>query len=121
MAVTTKYVRPTPWPFPEHPAWGRAEIVGDPRDGQVTLVPKRKSVAIVGFADSCRELAPFDDPAWEVWGLNHLARYIPRAERWFEIHEAAMYTADADAAALGGHDYLAWLRDCPVPCYMLEV
>lgn len=111
----SQYVRETPWPFREHPAFGDARIV-DRAEGRVELVPSRTCVAIMGFADSCRELAPFDDPAWEIWGLNQLARYIPRAERWFEIHHRKMFEADIAR----GTDYIGWLRYCPIPVYMLD-
>lgn len=44
-----------------------------------------RKVAIVGFADSYA-LAPFDDPSVEIWGINELHRYLPRWDRWFELH-----------------------------------
>jgi hypothetical protein len=45
-----------------------------------------KKVAIVGFADSWKD-APFQDPGVEVWGLNELHKYVPRWDRWFELHD----------------------------------
>jgi hypothetical protein len=114
---TGRYVRETPWPFHEHPAWAKAQIL-DAAAGEVRLIGERRErVAIVGFADSCRELAPFDDARWEIWGLNQLARFIPRAERWFEIHHRTMFEADVAR----GTDYLGWLRAGVVPTYMLDV
>ena len=47
----------------------------------------RKKVAIVGFAESFKS-APFDDPTIEIWGLNELHKYLPRWDRWWEIHDA---------------------------------
>ena len=44
-----------------------------------------KKVAIVGCAES-KMLAPFDDPEFEIWGVNNLYPHIKRATRWFEIH-----------------------------------
>ncbi len=44
-----------------------------------------KKVAIVGYTLS-RDLAPFTDPDFEVWGLNDLYKHIPRYDRWFQIH-----------------------------------
>ena len=44
-----------------------------------------KWVAIVGFADT-RADAPYNDPRWEIWGLNDLHGSIPRYDRWFDIH-----------------------------------
>jgi hypothetical protein len=46
-----------------------------------------KKVAICGFAESYK-LAPFDDPSIEVWGLNELWKYLPRWDRWWEVHDA---------------------------------
>jgi hypothetical protein len=46
-----------------------------------------KKVAILGFADSWK-LAPFDDPSVEMWGLNELHKYVPRWDRWWEVHDA---------------------------------
>lgn len=45
----------------------------------------QKKVAIVGCSQS-KSLAPFDDPSFEIWGVNNLYPHIPRANRWFEIH-----------------------------------
>jgi hypothetical protein len=55
------------------------EDQAQPREG--------KKVALVGFADSWK-LAPFDDPTVDVWGLNELYKYVPRWDRWFELHDA---------------------------------
>lgn len=57
-----------------------------------------KKVAICGFADSVTA-APFDDPTWEIWGLNDLhARLVTlpngRFDRWFDIHDLDNINAD---------------------------
>lgn len=73
---------------------------------------KRKKVAIVGFASSSTMDAPFDDPEYSVWGLNQLGRFIPRADRWFEIHQNyAEYV-------VAGTDHVGFLRTLPIPVYM---
>src|SRR5688572_3270226 len=46
-----------------------------------------KKVAICGFAPSWK-LAPFDDPEVEIFGLNELWKYLPRWNRWWEVHDA---------------------------------
>ena len=46
----------------------------------------RKQVALCGFAESYKD-APFDNPAIEIWGLNELHKYLPRWNRWFEVHD----------------------------------
>lgn len=50
------------------------------------IYKKKDKVAIIGFADSWNQ-APFNDPEFEVWGLNSLFELIPRQDIWFEIHD----------------------------------
>jgi hypothetical protein len=55
---------------------------------KVEVRPEKK-VAIVGCSDS-KHLAPFDDPSFEIWGVNNLFPHLPEIKgqaRWFEIHE----------------------------------
>ena len=68
----------------------------------------RDKVAIVGFAPH-RVLAPFDDPSFEIWGLNRLHGVMPgkRWDRWFEIHDLAAYDPEADK------DHIAFLGSFP--------
>lgn len=83
------------------------------------LEPRRKRVAIVGFASSTRLKAPFNDQSWEVWAMNQLYRFIPRATRWWEVHpHTGPYSYIADQVA--GTDYMKWLRECPIPVYMIS-
>lgn len=49
------------------------------------VTEKKKKVAIVGCSDS-KNLAPFNDQSFEIWGVNNLFYHIPRYDRWFEIH-----------------------------------
>ncbi len=51
----------------------------------MTLSGKRK-VCITGFCDTSRNLTPYDDPEYEVWGLNRGYIFMPRADRWFDLH-----------------------------------
>lgn len=100
----------------------------DAHAGQVEVTPKRKQVAIVGFADSTRDLAPNADPAWELWSLNQVYRHVARWTdpalqdrneypiRHFEIHLRSIFEADM----VRDTDYLGWLTRCPVPIYMVE-
>jgi hypothetical protein len=46
---------------------------------------RKKKLAIVGFAPT-RDLAPYHDETWDIWGLNDLHNQIPRWNRWFDIH-----------------------------------
>ncbi len=46
-------------------------------------------VAILGYTPT-RKDAPYDDPEWEIWGLNDLYKYpgdVKRWTRWFEMHD----------------------------------
>lgn len=81
----------------------------------------KKRLAIVGFADSKKD-APYDDPSWEIWGLNDLHNAIPRWTRWFDIHVESNINEDvklgrspADRCGIGGLSRLT----CPV--YMQDV
>jgi len=44
-----------------------------------------KKVAIVGYTET-KDMAPFADPSWEIWGMNDLYKFINKYDRWFEIH-----------------------------------
>jgi len=51
----------------------------------------KKKLVIVGTAPSSLHLAPYNDPDYEIWGLNGVYSYIDYANitnitRWFEIH-----------------------------------
>lgn len=76
---------------------------------------KVKKVAIVGTAYTYR-LAPYDDPSWELWGLNDHWNNMPRATRWFEAnYESACVTPVSHKPNINRID---WLRKCPIPVYM---
>ena len=84
-----------------------------PREGQ-------KKVALVGFADSWKT-APFDDASIEIWGLNELWKYVPRWDRWFEIHDdetLGVTKRDLTEGEIKRH--LDWLAAQPAgkPIYM---
>jgi hypothetical protein len=83
-----------------------------------------KKVAIVGFADSKSE-APYDDPTWEIWGLNDLHGGIPRFDRWFDIHTRDNIDEDYKLMRNRGQPTnenigLAGLRKLNVPVYMQD-
>lgn len=54
-----------------------------------SLFRGRSKIALVGFTEH-RGLAPFQDDAWELWGLNDLYLDIPEVAhdrlRWFQLH-----------------------------------
>lgn len=87
---------------------------------------KTDKVAIVGFADSRTE-APYNDPEYEIWGLNSLFENIPmdHVTRWFEIHDRKLYAMDTNKEiGLGltrdGKPYMEALGRLPCPVYMVD-
>lgn len=82
----------------------------------VTTLPKRKKVCIVGYAENSRHLAWYNDPECEIWGVNQLYRFIPRADRWFQIHHDWQ---DSRKWAEGA-DLVAWIKEARCPVYMLS-
>jgi hypothetical protein len=46
-----------------------------------------KKIAIVGSSPRSYNDAPYDDPSWEIWGLNHGATYMKRWDRLFDLHD----------------------------------
>jgi hypothetical protein len=68
-----------------------------------------RQVAILGFADTYA-LAPIEDASVEVWAINELHRYLPRWDRWFELHsrEAFEIKGNRDQDA-----HVKWLQSQP--------
>src|SRR2546428_3192499 len=97
--------------FPASPACADVSIT----NGDVVVVPKRKKVAIIGFATNPMHLVPWHDPDFELWGLNQgYTNFHRRPDRWFEMHTPE-YTADVRRSG-----YLPWLNKAPVPIYMVQ-
>ena len=93
--------------------------VGNPMMAAQPLKPvvKPKKIAILGFAGTSRNLAPFNNPEWEIWGLNALFKEIPWASnftRWFEFHP---YKDMISLAAGGGPEYIQFLKQLKIPLY----
>jgi hypothetical protein len=82
----------------------------------VTLTGKKK-VAIVGFCDANRDLAPYEDPTWEIWGLNRGSIFMHRADRWFDMHSPEI--RHWDQRRPGKHE--VFLRTFGGPVYLHEV
>jgi hypothetical protein len=76
------------------------------------LAVKTLKVAVVGFASNSRDLAPYSDHSWEIWGLNNLYKYLPRWTRWFEMHDPEQI------GALYGTEYVEFLQKSTQPVYM---
>lgn len=43
-------------------------------------------IAVMGSAPSSRQLAPFQDPNWEIWSCSPPNFDLPRVDAWFELH-----------------------------------
>ena len=67
-----------------------------------------KRAAIIGAGDY-RKYAPWEDDSWCWWMINEIAQ--PRFDRMFELHPMAVQNARE----------LAWLAECPAPCYVLDL
>jgi hypothetical protein len=76
------------------------------------VLTKRNKIAVVGFASNTRDDAPFRDGSWEIWGLNNLWNYLPRWDRWFEMHDPKQIEQ------LYGPEYVAFLKSAAGPVYM---
>jgi len=96
------------------PQCAEIEIV-DRMNAQVRVTPKRKKVAIVGFASNTLHLVPWFDDSFELWGLNQGHLNFPRrADRWFEMHQPES-TAD-----VRDPDYITFLKNVTIPVYMIQ-
>ena len=79
----------------------------------IPVVPtKRNRIAVVGFASNTRDEAPFKDTSWEIWGLNNLHTFVPRWDRWFEMHDPKQIEQ------LYGAEYVKFLKEATNPVYM---
>lgn len=71
-----------------------------------------KKIAIVGTAPSSRQLAPFDNKEWDIWGCSPgNVNQLPRCDAWFELH------GDLDIRPQTW-PYLDWLADQSFPVWM---
>lgn len=98
---------------PSHPCAAHHTVI---HGVLVPTQPKRKKVCIVGYAENSRHLAWFNDPDTEIWGVNQLYRFIPRADRWFQIH----HDWHDDTKWATGANLSEWLKAAPCPVYMID-
>lgn len=76
----------------------------------------RRKVALVGFCQTSREAAPYRDKTFEIWGLNRGYIFMPRADRWFEMHGQHIYNWQQRRP----HKHVEYLQSFPGPVYMHE-
>jgi hypothetical protein len=88
-----------------------------------------KKLAIVGTAPSSIHLAPYNNPDYEIWGLNGVYSYIDFANitnitRWFDIHSMEAIRrlrGSTDEKYQFGKGYYAWLQNLTIPLYNQEI
>jgi hypothetical protein len=75
--------------------------------------------AILGTAPYHKNLAPFDDPEWEIWVCSPgNRRAFTRVTRWFELH--GVDDCKGPENNDWNQDYFGWLNTQPFPVYMQE-
>jgi hypothetical protein len=70
-----------------------------------------KKLAIVGYAHPSKNRAPYDNPDYDIWGMNQYPYRIPRATLWFEMHYS-------DILEIPEESYRIWLRNTTTPVIM---
>lgn len=82
--------------------------------------PKAKplKVAIIGTAPSSRDLAPFDDLSWEIWGTSPgNVNVLRRVTRWVEVHSNLLWPENKHY----GEPYVQWMKQQKtIPIYMQD-
>lgn len=76
---------------------------------------QKKKIAIVGFAPSSINKAPYGDKSFEIWGVNELYKIVPRVDVLFELHDRE-FLASKDR----NPQHLEWLRKAKIPIFMQE-
>jgi chaperonin cofactor prefoldin len=77
----------------------------------------KTKVAIVGFCETSRNLAPYEDDSYEIWQLNRAAIFSIRADRWFDLHSPQIRGTEERRPG----DHLRFLQSFPGPVYLHEV
>lgn len=67
-----------------------------------------RQIAIVG-AWPVGQVAPFEDPAWEIWTVGRMAGMLPRITRLYELHEPSVY--QRWEKQMGESEAAVYLRD----------
>lgn len=88
-------------------------VIEDNVLAKIRVEPRRTKCAIVGFASNTLHLVPWNDPEFEIWGMNQGYAHMPRrADRWFEMHSPE-FVAD-----MRDPNYIQFLMQCHIPVYM---
>lgn len=74
-------------------------------------------VGIIGFAKSSRDLAPYDDPSWTLWGVNGTWTFALRLDGILDLHAPWIYEWEAMRRPAG---HVEHLRQFAGPVYLIE-
>lgn len=74
-------------------------------------------VGIIGFAKSSRDLAPYDDPSWQLWGVNGTWAIAKRLDCILDLHAPWIYEWEPSRRPPG---HVEHLRQFPGPVYLIE-
>lgn len=88
-------------------------LTNHPGPAEAQQLPQGRKIALVGFADS-RDQAPYNDPTWELWGVNDLYHYVPRLNVTFELH----HIDNLHVRRNPRHE--EWLRKGKMPVWMVD-
>lgn len=80
------------------------------------VIGAKKKICIVGFAPG-RENAPYDDPSFEIWGVNemYMAPEIKRIDVLFELHDYKWIVEGKRHK-----DHIKWLQNAKIPIMMQQ-
>lgn len=76
-----------------------------------------KKVAIVGFAGT-KDMAPYEDPSFDIWTVNNLYKFVPRSDRIFQMHKPEDWAGTHHGVEESEH--LQFLMTTDIPIYMQE-
>lgn len=78
--------------------------------GIVSKRTGKNTVAIVGFANTTRDLAPWEDEETEIWGLNeaYSIPFMKRWTRWFQLHTEVNFNREDNP---NDPNHAQWLRE----------
>lgn len=79
----------------------------------LTHEKKTDKVVILGYAPSSRDLAPFKDQSFEIWGMNELYLLVPRIDVLFDVHDYELMKSKER-----NPKHLEWLQNAKIPVYM---
>ncbi len=84
-----------------------------------------KKLAIIGTAPSSIHLAPYNNPDYELWGLNGVYtmidfKNINNFTRWFDIHSIETIQKAPRNTKYNFGNYIEWLQNLTIPVFMQE-